>query len=224
MQPAQPHILPPGQTTDPLTQIDHAYQAQKKQLHQQTMNTIKLLNRQDPLIQDKIATIWAEHAEKLGELDGDRRERKLQMQADQRAYYQQVMDRETTRALTQAGLDPVAHKDAFVDQVAVLNFRQPGWDAGMSQSQTYDYVVEQLKTGGRVAPSTTTEKLTPYQQHQALRQGAMGALKAGARLDPAKPQKKKPPEEKDVSFHQQLRAAKKARTVTEEQAMRLKIR
>lgn len=224
-QPSQPNVLQPGQTDDAIAQIDREYQQQKAQLTKSVMAEIKHMNRQDPLAQQKVAELWATHQERLVELDGDRRERRAQYAQQAQSAQQQYFQREATRALTQAGLDASLH-DKFVDQVAVLNFRQPGWDHGMAPAQTFDYVANLLKERG-VAPvnsnPTQQQQLTPQQQHDALRRGARGGLKAGARLDPTKPTKKVQ-EEKDVSWHEQMRQHKRSRIVTQDQAMRMKQR
>ena len=211
------------QGIDPMAAIDQAYAQEKERLKVSTMNAIKGFNRQDPQIQDKIADAWARHSEQVVELASATQEKRSRYAADNERALQSYRDREAGRALAQAGFDPVSDKDAFIDKVILLNGRTPGWERGMSDAQTYEYVAEQMRQGGYVS-SNSQQQLTPRQQHEALRNNARSAVRPGARQDPAAPKKKALPEEKDVSFFDQMRQLKRSRQVTIEQARRMKVR
>lgn len=221
MQPAQPNVIQAGQP-DPLAQIEQQYASEKERLKAQTMNTIRGFKRDDPMIQDKIADAWAKHSEQVAELALNVSDQRRQVQTRHTQDLEAYRENQAARALASAGYDPKADKEAFVERVVLLNHRTPGWERGMSDAETYDYVVKQMREGGHV--SANPERLTPRQQHEALRNNGRTAVKPGARQDPANPKKKTQKEEPDVSFHDQMRQIKRKRTVTEDQAMRMKIR
>lgn len=220
-QPAQPNVIQAGQP-DPLAHIEQHYASEKDRLKAQTMNTIRAFNRNDPMIQDKIANAWAKHSEDVAELALNVSEQRRQVKTRQEQDIEAYRDNQAARALQAAGYDPKSDREAFVERVVLLNHRTPGWERGMSDAETYDYVVKQMREGGHV--SANPERLTPRQQHEALRNTGRTAVKPGARQDPTNPKKKALPEEKDVSFHEQMRQLKRKRTVTEDQAMRMKMR